>query len=392
MKKQNINKIFFLIPVLILVTAACSAALSPDVAVGPETVDADQIAESVLAKVEAQLAEEVEMIRITNTEIAATSALDRDLEETLIDLYQQANPAVVFILLSNSSGSGFLIDDQGHIVTNNHVIENGSDYEVVFANGDRMRADLVGADTDSDLAVLKIDQVPTGVEPLPLASPDTIQVGQFVVAIGNPFGEQGSMSMGIISALGRSLPSQRVLASGSSYTLPKVIQTDAPINPGNSGGPLLNMEGEVVGVNAAIASGSRTNSGVGFSIPVNAVSQIIPALIENGSYDYPFMGVRFDGEISLDDQEFYDLPQTQGTYVVAVEEDSPADEAGLIQADSNSGQGGDLVIAIDGLDIKDFSDLNSYLVFETSVGQTIDITVIRDGETINIPLTLGNRP
>jgi S1-C subfamily serine protease len=179
---------------------------------------------------------------------------------------------------------------------------------------------------------------------------------------------------------------------GSTYSLPEVIQTDAPINPGNSGGPLLNLDGEVIGVNAAIASTTGTNSGVGFSIPVAAVKQIVPSLIEGGSYAYPYIGASFDSEVSLDEQAVYGVPQTQGAYVVSVASGSPADEAGLVGADPQSGRGGDLIVDIDGRTIDDFGDLNSYLVFHAQVGQTIQITVLRDGERVVLPLTLGARP
>jgi 2-alkenal reductase len=200
------------------------------------------------------------------------------------------------------------------------------------------------------------------------------------------------MSLGIVSALGRSLQSQRDLGTGSSYSLPQVIQTDAPINPGNSGGSLLNLDGEVVGVNSAIASYSGTNSGVGFSIPVQAVRQIVPSLIENGTYAYPFMGVGFDDEISLSEQSVYGVSQTQGAYVLNINSGGPADRAGLIAASSVNGRGGDLIIEIDGQTINNFSDLNSYLVFHATVGQTIEITVLRNGERVNLSLTLGARP
>jgi 2-alkenal reductase len=245
---------------------------------------------------------------------------------------------------------------------------------------------------DSDLAVIKVDELPDGVQPLPMGSSDDLAVGQFVVAIGNPFGEQGSMSLGIVSGLGRSLRSQRELETGSSYSLPQVVQTDAPINPGNSGGPLLNLDGEVVGVNSAIATTSGSNSGVGFSIPVKAVRRIVPSLIEDGSFEYPYMGAAFEDEISLDDQSTFDLPQTSGAYLVSITEGSPADEAGLKAASGTTGRGGDLIIAIDERPIADFDDLNSYLALETSVGQTITIRVLRDGETLDVPLTLGERP
>jgi len=315
------------------------------------------------------------------------------MEESIISLYQRANPSVVYIIVSSaSSGSGFVYSEDGYIVTNNHLITNGSSYEVVFSIGERYRAELIGADVDSDLAVLKIDQLPDGIVPLPLAEPDSLQVGQYVVAIGNPFGEQGSMSMGIVSGLGRSLPSQRELASGSTSSLPQVVQTDAAINPGNSGGPLLDLEGKVVGINAAIASRTGTNSGVGFSIPVSAVRLIVPSLIENGEYDYPYMGAGFDDEISLDEQSAYGLSQARGAYVPSVTAGSPADDAGLIPADNTTGHGGDLIVQIDDRTIDDFSDLNSYLVFHTAVGQTIDIEVLRNDELIVLPLILAARP
>jgi 2-alkenal reductase len=331
---------------------------------------------------------------VQNVEVqAALAAAAQNIEGSLIDLYQGANPSVVFIVVPRiGSGSGFVYSADGHIVTNNHVIEDGVDYEVVFSSGDRRRAELVGTDVDSDLAVIKVDQLPEGIEPLPLAEPDDLQVGQFVITIGNPFGEQGSMSLGIVSGLGRSLPSQRETAMGSSYSLPQVIQTDAPINPGNSGGPLLNLDGEVVGVNAAIASLTGTNSGVGFSIPVAAVRRVVPSLVEDGEYVYPYMGVGFDGEITLDEQTIFDLPQTSGAYVLSVTPGGPGAEAGLIAADPGSGRGGDLIVKIDDQEIRDFSDLNSYLVFYTAVGQTIELTVLRDGELMQFPLTLGARP
>jgi 2-alkenal reductase len=272
------------------------------------------------------------------------------------------------------------------------VVEAGRDYEVVFANGERRDARLIGADADSDLAVIKVDGLPEAVEPLSLAEAEDIQVGQFVVAIGNPFGEQGSMSLGIVSGLGRSLPSQRVTDVGSTYSLPQVIQTDAPINPGNSGGPLLNLAGEVVGVNSAIASTTGTNSGVGFSIPVAAVRQVVPSLVDNGEFVYPYMGVSFDSEITLDEQSDLNLTHTQGAYVVSVTPGGPADGAGLVAANRSTGRGGDLIVRLDDKGITDFSDLNSYLVFSTKPGQTIEVTVVRDGELLVLPLTLGARP
>ncbi len=383
------HSVIILVLLATIIMSACS--IQPDASVSPE-VDTAAIMEEVLAQIEAQQAQTEAVVPVAFND-GATAVASPELQTSLVNMYQKANPSVVYIIVPPlGSGSGFIYNDEGYIVTNNHVVAGGSSFEVVFSDGQRRDAQLIGNDPDSDLAVIKVDQLPENVTALPLAQPNSLQVGQFVAAIGNPFGEQGSMSMGIISGLGRSLPSQRALATGSSYTLPQVIQTDAPINPGNSGGPLLNLDGEVVGVNSAIASTTGTNSGVGFSIPVAAVHRIAPSLIENGDYDYSYMGVGFDNEVSLDELVIYDLPQTQGAYVLNVSPGSPAADAGLIAADAQTGQGGDLIVAIDGQPINNFADLNGYLVFNTTVGQTIDMTVLRDGETVSLPLVLGERP
>ena len=182
-------------------------------------------------------------------------------------------------------------------------------------------------------------------------------------------------------------------STGSSgYTLPAVIQTDAPINPGNSGGPLLNLDGEVVGINAAIASTTGANSGVGFSIPAGAIQRIVPSLISNGRHAYSYLGVGFDDELSLSDQARYDLPQTQGAYIVSVAAGGPADQAGLRAASQSSGRGGDLIVAVDNQAIQDFQDLNRYLVFNTAPGQTVQLSVVRNGQSLTVPLVLGERP
>jgi 2-alkenal reductase len=364
--------------------AAIEAVLEEDL----PAVDAEALRQLVDEAVTAQLAQ----LDVTTPVGLAAAGGDGDLEATLVALYQQANPSVVYILTSTGSGSGFVYDTLGHIVTNRHVVSGSRQFEIVFAEGTRLSGELIGADADSDLAVLKVDALPDGVQPLPLAEPDTLQVGQFVAAIGNPFGEQGSMSVGIVSGLGRSLRSQRTQGSGFGYSLPSVIQTDAPINPGNSGGPLLDLTGQVVGVNSAIASVTGVNSGVGFSIPVVAVRRIVPDLIEQGSHVYSYMGLSFASELSLSDQAQYGLTENQGAYILSLAAGSPADSAGLRAADPNSGRGGDLVIAIDGQPVRDFDELNSYLVFYTAPGQTIEMTVLRDGETLTFPLTLGARP
>jgi 2-alkenal reductase len=390
--KMRTTKLFIILLLAVFGLTACSGiseAIIPTLPIS--AVNPTDEVPTLLVRTEEEQAEttaEDSNVESSNNQIVADS-----LQESLINVYELANPSTVYIIVPPfGSGSGFVYSEDGYIVTNNHVVSGGNDFEIVFSNGDRMEAELVGVDIDSDLAVLKVDDLPEGVEPLQLGDSESVRVGEFVVAIGNPFGEQGSMSLGIISALGRSLQSQRDIGTGSSYSLPQVIQTDTPINPGNSGGPLLNLDGEVVGVNSAIASTTGTNSGVGFSIPVQAVRQIIPSLIENGTYAYPYLGIGFDDEISLSEQSVYGVSQTQGAYILNITPGGPADQAGLIAASSANGRGGDLVIEIDGQEISNFSDLNSYLVFHTTVGQTIEVTVLRNGETVTVPLTLGARP
>ncbi len=353
-------------------------------------LESSGVARLVKEAVASQLAtQQTTPVNLENTPAAASTT---DLEATLEQVYRATNPSVVYIIVPNlGSGSGFVYDQDGHIVTNNHVVAGGRSIEVVFASGERVSAQIVGTDADSDLAVLKVASLPEGVAPLPLAAED-LQVGKFVVAIGNPFGEQGSMSLGIVSGLDRDLRSQRSQTARTGYSLPSVIQTDAPINPGNSGGPLLNLAGEVVGINSQIASTTGVNSGVGFAIPVVAVQRIVPDLITQGEHAYSYLGASFDDEISLSDQSQLGLSQTQGAYLVSVTPGGPADEAGLIAANAQTGRGGDLVVKVDGQAVQDFADLNRYLVFNTSPGQTIELTVLRDGQEVVVPLTLGVRP
>jgi 2-alkenal reductase len=381
--RTQIRRSLFLLALLPLL-AACG--LAP--ATAGTTVDSEAIVATVVAQVEEQAATaepSPTLLPVSNTAGIVTV----ELEEALVAVYEQANPSVVYIVVPPiGTGSGFVYSEDGYIVTNNHVVAGGRSYEVVFSDGTRQQARLVGRDVDSDLAVLQVDELPQGASPLPLADGDGLQVGQLVVAIGNPFGEEGSMSFGIISALGRSLASQRTVGTGSSYSLPGAIQTDAPINPGSSGGPLLNLAGEVAGINAAIATTTGTNSGVGFAIPVQAVHQIVPSLIAEGSYTYSYIGAAFAEEITLSQQAAYGLPQTSGAYVVNV----TAATAGLTAANASTGQGGDLVIAVDGQPVSDFSDLNGYLVFYTEPDQLIELTVLRGGEEIVLPLTLAERP
>jgi S1-C subfamily serine protease len=319
--------------------------------------------------------------------------INADAEEALlVELYRRVSPAVVHIRIYTmdnfllGSGSGFLVDNQGHIVTNNHVVQGADKIEVAFADATRTRGRVVGSDVDADLAVLELDEVPSGLAPLPLGDSDAVQVGQRVIAIGNPFGLAGTMTVGIVSGLGRDLRSQRPgdFQTLGTYSNPDVIQTDAAINPGNSGGPLLNSRGEVIGINTAIRSTSGSSSGVGFAAPVNTMIKLLPHLIEDGYYVYPWLGLTGQTEIDLFTAEELGLPQSQGVLVIDVAAGGPSDLAGLRK--------GDLVIQVDDEPLTDFGDLISYLVAKTEPGQVITMTVIRDGQTLQLTVTLGERP
>jgi S1-C subfamily serine protease len=313
-------------------------------------------------------------------------------EALLVELYKRINPAVVHIRIYTAenlllgSGSGFVVDTNRHVVTNNHVVQDADKIEVVFSDATRTEGHVIGSDIDADLAVLELDEVPSGLAPLPLGNSDAVQVGQRVIAIGNPFGLAGTMTVGIISGVGRDLRSQRVgdVETQGTYSNPDVIQTDAAINPGNSGGPLLNSRGEVIGINTAIRSTSGTNSGVGFAAPVNTIVKLLPHLIEDGQYVYPWLGLTGQTEIDLFTAEELGLPQSQGVLVIDVTAGGPSDEAGLRE--------GDLIIQIDDEPLTDFGDLISYLVAQTEPGQVIDLTLIRNGETLQLSVTLGERP
>ncbi len=320
-----------------------------------------------------------------------------------VDLYNRVNPSVVSIyVFSNSQGegqgTGWLYDAEGRIVTNQHVV-NGADYiEVTFSDGTKQPAQFLGADETADLAVIQVNTYPAGTQALPLANSDQIQVGERVVAIGNPFGLAGTMTTGIVSGLGRTL-SGRVSPEGGRFSAPDIIQTDAAINPGNSGGPLINLNGEVVGVNKAIVSETGVNSGIGFSISANTVRRIVPSLITNGTFQYSYLGIssRSSSDMTLPEMEALGLPNRRGVYVVAVVPGSPSDVAGIRAGTEPSGiqglgRGGDFIIAIDGLEIKDFSELISYLVNNADVGQTVMLRVLRDGGEVDLPVTLGARP
>ncbi len=328
-------------------------------------------------------------------------------QDALVELYGRVSPGVVAIQVltqnGDSLGSGFVYDKDGHIVTNYHVVEGVTDLEVDFPSGFKVRGKVIGTDLDSDLAVVKVDAPSDQLVPLPLGDPDQIRVGQTVVAIGNPFGYKGSMSVGIVSALGRTLESMHQAPGGTFYTAGDMIQTDTAINPGNSGGPLLNLNGEVVGVNRAIqtdsfsATGTPVNSGVGFAVSAGIVKRVVPSLIANGKFDYPYLGISSREEVSLLDQESLGLPRATGAYVMTITPGGPAEKAGLIGGSRSTDitglpSGGDLIVAVDGHEILTFSDLLSYLLLNKSPGDTVTLTILRDNKQMEVKLVLGIRP
>ncbi len=325
-------------------------------------------------------------------------------EETqLINLYERVNPSVVNITvytLDNglitgfAQGSGFVFDQLGNIVTNAHVVHGTDQIEVTFSDGLVRQAELVGEDLHSDLAVVRVEELPPGVASLPLGDMSRLAVGQTVVAIGNPFGLQGTLTRGIISALGRTIPALTV------FSIPQSIQTDAAINPGNSGGPLLNLSGEVIGVNAQIETDgtSRSNLGVGFAIPVSVVSRVVPDLVQKGEYVWAWLGVR-GNDVTPSLVEAMDLPVERGAYMWRIEPDGPADKANLRGFDETvtvDGRevdiGGDVITAIDGQVVNTFDDLLIYIALHTSPGQEVTLTILRDGQFQDVDLTLEPRP
>ena len=332
-------------------------------------------------------------------------------QDRMAAIYDQVSPGVVTIQTSLSEGtpvglgSGWVYSADGYIVTNQHVVEGADKFEVDFPSGDKVFGTLVGTDLDSDLAVIKVDVPAAVLHPLTLGDSDQLEVGQIVVAIGNPFGLNGTMTTGIVSALGRTLQSNREApgGSGSYFSAGDIIQTDAALNPGNSGGPLLNLNGEVVGVNRAIRTTSTTttgdpvNAGIGFAISINIVKRVVPYLIQDGKYDYPYLGITSIDDLPLQYLQELGLTQYTGAYVTSVAPGSPADQAGVragTQATSIQGleAGGDLIIAIDGNTVLHFDDLLKYLFNNKSPGETVVLTVLRGDQQVDLTLTLGKRP
>jgi len=320
---------------------------------------------------------------------------------SLVELFEKSEEGVVKIQVVRSNisgdagsvGSGFVYDNLGHIITNAHVVDGATKATVTFLDGSQYDAEIIGTDKFTDIAVIKVSEKPRLLHPLQIGDSSQLRIGEQVAAIGNPFGLSGSMTSGIVSQMGRLLPSQ-----DSGFSIPDVIQTDAAINPGNSGGPLLNLRGEVIGINTAIQSSSGEFSGVGFAIPSNTAIKIVPSLIEDGEYHHPWIGIS-GRDIDPDLARVLELKDAKGFLIITVVDGSPADKAGLkgmtatqVIDGKEYPADGDIIISVDDKEVRKISDILIHLQREKSVGDTMVLGVLRDGEFMHISLELVERP
>jgi serine protease Do len=333
---------------------------------------------------------------------------------SLPDLFTKVQKSVVQVTERDNSnelgsrlGSGFVYDKEGHVITNYHVVtpgtNNNNELQVTFLDGNVYPADLVGVDQFADLAVIKVKNISSDkLPPLPLANSSSLRIGESVVAIGNPFGLSGSMTQGIVSGLGRLLPSNEnqdnFAGPGSSFSIPNIIQTDAAINPGNSGGPLIDTQGRVVGINTAIFSNTGVYSGVGFAIPSNTISKVATSLIQNGSYHHPYIGI-VGLSLTPDLSKQIGLNQTKGFLITGITKGSPADKSGLRAGSTTTtinGRdvevGGDIILKIDNREVSKIDDILAYLESQKHVGDKVHFTILRDNEIKELDLILGDRP
>jgi len=322
-------------------------------------------------------------------------------ELSLTEIFEKSESGVVRVNVIRSTeiigvngvGSGFVFDTRGHIITNNHVVQNSNKIVVTFLDGRSFNARIVGVDPFTDIAVIKVDAGPSLLHPLQLGDSSTLKVGMQVVAIGNPFGLSGSMTAGIVSALGRLLPSQ-----DTGFSIPDVVQTDAAINPGNSGGPLLNMRGEVIGINTAIQSATGEFTGVGFSIPSQTVAKIVPQLISGGEYHHPWVGIS-GRDIDPDLAKVLNLKDARGFLVITVVDESPAYKAGLQGSEETEEIdgvtypiGGDIILSVDGITVRKIDDILIHLQRSKAVGDEMVLEILRNGRTTNFVIELEERP
>ena len=329
---------------------------------------------------------------------AIAEIMETDIEFSLAEIFGMSEESVVQVnVLRGDSeggvGSGFVYSEQGHIITNQHVVKNEDRVTVTFLDGESYIADVIGRDADLDIAVIKIESFNlTKMKPMLIGDSSTLNVGEKIIAIGNPFGLSGSMTSGIISQIGRLLPQE------TGYSIPDVIQTDAAINPGNSGGPLINMKGEVVGINTAIQSTTGEFTGVGFAVPSNTLKKVVPVLIGEGEFHHPWMGIS-GTDVDPELAKFRGLESSKGFVVVSVIDGSPAEKAGMkgvSQTSEIDGRefpvNGDIIIEIDGKTVRKISDILIHLQREKHVGDEMIITVLRTGITIDLTMVLEERP
>ena len=325
--------------------------------------------------------------------------LDESKSLSLMEIFEKAEPGVVRVnTIRNQTsdtggvGSGFVFDKMGHIITNAHVIDGSTKTVVTFLDGRSYNAEIIGMDEYTDIGVIKVNADLKLLNPLSLGDSSNLNVGEPIAAIGNPFGLSGSMTSGIVSQMGRLLP------SGSGYSIPDVIQTDAAINPGNSGGPLLNMRGDIVGINTAIQSSTGEFTGVGFAIPSQTVAKIVPTLIRDGEYKHPWIGIS-GTDIDLGMANAIGLESTLGFLIITVVEDSPAANAGLIGSNKmievegrEYSIGGDVIVSVDGIDVRKIDDILIHLQRVKTVGDEMDLEILRDNRTTNVTIILQERP
>jgi len=329
--------------------------------------------------------------------VGEVTGIERGYEYSLIDIFEKSEESIVQVSVlrgesDGGMGSGFVYSDEGYVITNQHVVQDAEKVMITFLDGEAYIGNVVGRDRDLDIAVVKVQPTNTYLQPIKIGDSSELKVGEKIAAIGNPFGLSGSMTSGIVSQMGRLLPQE------SGYSIPDVIQTDAAINPGNSGGPLINMKGEVVGINTAIQSATGEFSGIGFAVPSNTVKKVVPVLIEKGEFSHPWMGIS-GTDVDPELAEVRDLKSSKGFLVVSVIEGSPAEAAGLLGVTETKeidgrefALDGDIILSIDGETVRKISDILVHLQREKSVGDEMILTVNRNGEMLELTMVLEERP
>jgi len=394
-KYRNLTIAFF---VLLLVGSGCRLVLPAPVLVEPTATPTEVPPTATIAPPPVEpMPDEAKALNL--------------LEAQVIAIYETVGPAVVNVtnrgyaydffmrpVPQEGGGSGFLIDKEGHIVTNYHVIENAEELLVTLANGQVYEATVVGVDPSNDLAVIGIDAPEALPEPVAFGDSGRLRVGQFVVAIGNPFGLEQTLTIGVISALGRVIQSPE-----DNRFIGEAIQTDAAINPGNSGGPLLDLKGHVIGVNSQIISPSQASAGVGFAVSASTVQRVVPELIARGYYPHPWLGAQMlpltPALAKVFREAEMNVPVDSGLLVLEAVSDTPAERAGIRGGERLVQIGryrvpldGDIIVGINGEPVEDFEELTVYLETRTRVGDVVEVTIIRDGQEQSIPVMLGERP